>query len=108
MLPQDSTAASLHEKLSRFEYAPITGIHLWFDRQVTDLPHAVLLNRTIQWMFHKSMLLETNRTEAPAGSYLELVVSASKSLIEKSRAEIVDLALNEVREFFPERARQIS
>jgi zeta-carotene desaturase len=52
-------------------------------------------------MFHKSMLLETNRTEAPAGSYLELVVSASKSLIEKSRAEIVDLALNEVREFFP-------
>jgi zeta-carotene desaturase len=29
------------------------------------------------------------------------VVSASKNLIDKSRAEIVDLALNEVREFFP-------
>ena len=101
VLPQDSTAASLRETISHFEYAPITGIHLWFDRQVTDLPHAVLLNRTIQWMFHKSMLLETNRTEAPAGSYLELVVSASKSLIDKSRSEIIDLALNEVREFFP-------
>jgi zeta-carotene desaturase len=29
------------------------------------------------------------------------VVSASKSLIDKSRAEIVDLALRELREFFP-------
>jgi zeta-carotene desaturase len=37
----------------------------------------------------------------PAGSYIELVVSASKSLIDKSRPEIVDLALKEVREFFP-------
>ena len=29
------------------------------------------------------------------------MVSASKSLIDKSRSEIVDLALKEVREFFP-------
>ena len=35
------------------------------------------------------------------GSYVELVVSASKSLIDKSRAEIVDLAVPELREFFP-------
>lgn len=38
---------------------------------------------------------------AAGGSYIELVVSSSKSLIDKSRAEIVDLALTEVREFFP-------
>lgn len=35
------------------------------------------------------------------GSYLELVVSSSKTLVEKSRAEIIDLALAELREFFP-------
>ena len=84
--------------------SPITGIHLWFDRQISDLDHAVLLDRTIQWMFHKSRLLATRKdkdTEEFGGSYVELVVSASKNLIEKSRAEIVDLALNEVREFFP-------
>jgi len=64
----------------------------------------VLLDRTIQWMFHKSRLLTTRSPAANAesgGSYIELVVSASKSLIDKSRAEIVDLALQEVREFFP-------
>ena len=55
-------------------------------------------------MFHKSRLLATRGADASAestGSYIELVVSASKTLIDKSRAEIVDLALKEVREFFP-------
>jgi len=28
-----------------------TGVHLWFDREVTTLPHATLLGRTMQWMF---------------------------------------------------------
>jgi len=103
VLPQSPESAPLLEKISHFETAPITGIHLWFDRQISDLDHAVLLDRTIQWMFHKSRLQpmrsETNG-DAP-GSYIELVVSSSKSLIDKTRSEIVDLALAEVREFFP-------
>ncbi len=101
VLPQTPEATPLREKLSHFESAPITGIHLWFDRQITDLDHAVLLDRTIQWMFHKSRLLSTRAGAQENGSYIELVVSASKSLLDKSRSEIVDLALSEVREFFP-------
>jgi squalene-associated FAD-dependent desaturase len=104
VLPNTPEAAALQEKLAHFESCPITGIHLWFDRPISDLDHAVLLNRTIQWMFHKSRLLTTRGASAngqPTGSYIELVVSASKSLIDKSRSEIVDLALKEVREFFP-------
>src|SRR5580693_3823597 len=58
VLPQTPEASPLREKLAHFESAPITGIHLWFDRQISDLDHAVLLDRTIQWMFHKSRLLE--------------------------------------------------
>ncbi len=77
-----------------FEHSPITGIHLWFDRPVTDLPHATLLDRTVQWMFNKS-----------EGRYLQLVVSASRELAATSRAEIVALAVGELGEFFP-RARE--
>src|SRR5277367_6634123 len=99
MLPQTSAAEPLRQTLSRFDTSPITGIHLWFDRQITDLDHAVLLDRTIQWMFHKSKLL--GRNENGNGSYVELVVSSSKTLVEKSRAEIIDLALAELHEFFP-------
>jgi squalene-associated FAD-dependent desaturase len=102
LLPQTSAAEPLRESLGRFESSPITGIHLWFDRQISDLDHAVLLDRTIQWMFHKSRLLAGPQgASEPAGSYVELVVSSSKSLVEKSRQEIIDLALKELREFFP-------
>ena len=73
-----------------FEHSPITGIHLWFDRPVTDLPHATLLDRTIQWMFNKS-----------EGRYIQTVVSASRSLLEMPRQEIIDLAVRELAEFFP-------
>jgi len=121
-LPRTSDAEPLRQVLARFETSPITGIHLWFDRQITDLDHAVLLDRTIQWMFHKSKLLTgasaqtgghdfSRATDAPTqewasapepnGSYVELVVSSSKTLVEKSRAEIIELALAELRELFP-------
>ena len=122
ILPQTSAAEPLRQILARFETSPITGIHLWFDRQITDLDHAVLLDRTIQWMFHKSKILTAAPKETGAhdfsratnaltqerastpeanGSYVELVVSSSKTLVETSRAEIIELALAELREFFP-------
>lgn len=102
LLPSTPESEPIREKISHFENSPITGIHLWFDRQISDLDHAVLLDRTIQWMFHKSRLQPMRvQSENGSGSYIELVVSASKTLIDKSRGEIVDLALSEVREFFP-------
>ena len=73
-----------------FEHSPITGIHVWFDKRVTSLPHAALLDRTIQWMFNKSQ-----------GRYLQFVVSASRDLVDMPRAEVIDLALSEAAEFFP-------
>lgn len=97
LLPSDETTRPLRNQLAQFESSPITGIHLWFDRQITDLEHAVLLDRTIQWIFHKSKLL--NRTGD--GSYIELVVSSSKSLVELGRQEIIDLAVRELADFFP-------
>ena len=84
---------------------PITGIHLWFDREITPLEHAVLLERTIQWMFQKSKILNTRRESGETGSYLELVVSASKTLLDKSRNEIIELAMRELRGVLPERPR---
>lgn len=103
-LPNDPAAEHLAADLASFEHSPITGIHLWFDREITDLDHAILLNATIQWMFHKSHLQPEHRGNG-TGSYIELVVSASKSLVEMQRQEIIDLAVKELAEFFP-RVRQ--
>jgi zeta-carotene desaturase len=73
-----------------FEHSPITGVHLWFDREVTTLPHATLLGRTMQWMFNKDR-----------GRYLQLVVSASRELTNLPRNEIVDMAIGDLRLYFP-------
>jgi zeta-carotene desaturase len=72
------------------EHSPITGVHLWFDREITTLPHATLLDRTMQWMFNKD-----------GGRYLQLVVSASRELTPLSRAEIIDIAIGDLRLYFP-------
>jgi uncharacterized protein with NAD-binding domain and iron-sulfur cluster len=104
LLPDTAEAASLAAALGEFSSSPITGIHLWFDRQISDLDHAVLLDRTIQWMFHKSRLIESRSNESrdnASGSYVELVVSCSRGLVEKSKAEIVEMAVREAQEFFP-------
>ena len=102
ILPASPEAESLRQDAQKFESSPITGIHLWFDRHITDMPHAVLLARTIQWMFNKSVLQERfAEDEQGKGTYLELVVSASKSLVHMQRQEIIDLALKELTEFFP-------
>jgi squalene-associated FAD-dependent desaturase len=84
-------APELELNLSEFTHSPITGIHLWFDRSITQLPHATLLDRTVQWMFNKDR-----------GRYIQLVVSASRSLSAMPRQEVIDLALRELAEFFPQ------
>jgi zeta-carotene desaturase len=92
-LPFERVPAILPElnlNLDRFEHSPITGVHLWFDRSITQLPHATLLDRTVQWMFNKS-----------GGRYLQVVISASRSLVDRSRADVIALAVRELAEFFP-------
>jgi squalene-associated FAD-dependent desaturase len=92
-LPFERMAAALPElplPLEALEHSPITGIHLWFDRPVTDLPHGTLLDRTIQWFFNKDH-----------GRYLQVVVSASRSMIPMGRREVIDLAVKELAEFLP-------
>jgi squalene-associated FAD-dependent desaturase len=105
LLPAENGAGGisvqLRAQLSHFESSPITGIHLWFDREFTELPHAALLDRTIQWMFQKSKLQPQRTDDKQSGSYVELVVSSSKSLLEMGRQEIIDLAMRELAEFFP-------
>lgn len=101
ILPQGAESDALQQKVNHLRTVPITGIHLWFDREVTPLEHAALLDRTIQWMFQKSKIIARHAEGSETGSYLELVVSSSKSLLEMGRSEIIELALRELAEFFP-------
>ena len=55
-------------------------------------PMTAMLGRTIQWVFRK-----------PGDeNYLQCVVSASRTLLPMSKGEIVEMAVRELGEFFPE------
>jgi squalene-associated FAD-dependent desaturase len=98
-LSSSEAADELASDMSRFVHAPYTTVHLWFDRQITDLHHAALLDTTVQWMFHKSRIRSYPEEH---GSYVELVIAASSAQLKMERSEILDGALAELASFFPE------
>jgi squalene-associated FAD-dependent desaturase len=97
-MPPTEGAEALAGKIERHAHGPICSVHLWFDREITDLDHAVLLDREIHWMYNKSRL---HPLRAGKGSYLELVVSASQAFAARERTDAIALALAELAEFFP-------
>ena len=110
--------------LDKIKTSPITGVHFWFDRQVMDEPFLTLLDAAIQWIFNKTLLYEhpeqslssvfpsTPAQDEPknassvsaarhSSQYLQLVISASYDLLQKSREEIIDLCLGELKHALP-------
>jgi len=89
--------------LRMLKNAPITGVHLWFDRQVMTEPFVTLLDTTTQWIFNKTALYgnANGKEDFKNGQYLQLVVSASYDLLQKPRQEIVDICLKEVKQALP-------
>lgn len=97
-MPPAENVDALMRKIARQEHWPLCSVHLWFDREITDLDHAVLLDREIHWMYNKSRLQPWRNLK---GSYLELVQSASRRFAALPREEAIEQALNELAEFFP-------
>jgi squalene-associated FAD-dependent desaturase len=94
----ESSLGNLH----KIKVAPITGVHFWFDRQVMDEPFVTLLDTNTQWIFNKSQLYAVpNGSAKNQEQYLQMVISASYDLLKKSRQEIIDLCLREVRQALP-------
>ena len=101
-LPQDNPArTSIEPSLAHFIHAPITTIHLWFGRAITELDHAALLDTRIQWVFNKT-LIRRDEPRAEQGQYLELVISASFAELHQTREQILSAAIAELARFFPE------
>jgi squalene-associated FAD-dependent desaturase len=107
--PEIAQSADAFRNLDKIKDSPITGVHFWFDREVTTEPFITLLDTTVQWVFNKTALFGpaatngdvANSKTAAAKQYLQLVISASYDLLQKPRQEIIDLCLKEVRTALP-------
>jgi squalene-associated FAD-dependent desaturase len=94
-LPPAEDADHLEAQIERHEHWPICSVHLWFDREITDLEHAVLLDRDIHWMYNQS------RLQGRGGNYIELVISATRAFAALPREAAIEQSLRELAEFFP-------
>jgi squalene-associated FAD-dependent desaturase len=106
------------DQVEKLDVSPITSVHFWHDRPITELPHAVLLDRHSQWLFNRgevsTELLSTmgDATEqaphpqplSPGGRgvyYTQVVISAARELSGMGNDAILQLIEAEVKEFFP-------
>ncbi len=74
--------------VERIEPGTISTVHLWFDRPITSLPHAVLLGRLGQWLFARE-------------GHLQVVVSAAHRLIACDPEELQSRVGEELRTIWP-------
>ncbi len=81
----------------RFTGSPITAVHLWFDREIVDVPHAVLVGRVSQWVFRGEPHAGDERS---APGYCQVVISASRGLLGGDREAVVTAVVAELREVF--------
>ena len=92
------------EGVRRIEPAPITAVHLWFDRPITPLPHAVLVGRLSQWMFNHAGQASSAQTAGSPHHY-QVVISASHGLRGRQRQEVVGQVHEELCATWPEARR---
>jgi zeta-carotene desaturase len=90
LLPEHIRTQKPFSNLELLHVSPITSVHLWFDRSVMNEPFLTSVDQTIQWIFNKRQ-----------GTYIQIVISASRSLSHLSQQEIADLCLKELKLLVP-------
>ena len=84
----------------------ISGVHLWLDRPIMDVAHAVLIGRLAQWVFAK-VEPPPVAASAPARNswYYQVVISASGDAAANDREELIRRVREDLQAVFP-RARE--
>jgi squalene-associated FAD-dependent desaturase len=113
--------------INRLETAPISSVHLWFDRPITELRHATFVDKQIQWLFNRSAI-HVDRAVArasPAGAsvqqtgageaqsealppdslsahyYYQIVISASRDVLERDQNATIQSVVDELASVWP-------
>jgi squalene-associated FAD-dependent desaturase len=92
LLPESMAAESFFARIGKLEASPITSVHVWYDREVMAMPHAVLVGAQGQWVFRRP------------GGYVQVVVSASRSRRALGRDALAAVMIDELAKLFPSAA----
>ncbi len=96
LLPESVRTIEPFAGLPNIPVSPITSIHLWYEQPVMNDPFIASLDQTIQWVFNKSKLSSNG-----VGHYLQVVISASRSLRDRAQQELIQLCTQELAKVLP-------
>lgn len=102
LLPDSLRDHSQIDDIEQLESAPIASVHLWFDRLITLLPHAVFVGRLSQWVFNRSSAAKTGSfVGSPSSHYYQVVISNARSLATRPHSEVVAEVVAELKSVWP-------
>jgi squalene-associated FAD-dependent desaturase len=97
LLPSEVASDAFFARIAKLAPSPITSVHCWFDREVCERPHVVLVDCLGQWVF--------NRGVGEGGEqYLQVVVSAARAFRGLGREEVQQRIVAELQSLFPRAA----
>jgi squalene-associated FAD-dependent desaturase len=129
LLPPDCRTHPDLAKLPELESAPISSVHLWFDRPIlfpppssrssrngqssaAELPHAVLIDRLSQWIFNRDVLHTSESQQAREsgcseqgrehGHNYQVIISASRNIASRTQQEVIQQVVDELADVFPQ------
>jgi squalene-associated FAD-dependent desaturase len=76
--------------------SPIASVNLWLNRRILRAPFLGLPGRTLQWVFDKAQMFETET------SHITLVSSGADDVMVLQNEALIALALGELRDAVPE------
>ena len=98
-IPENAVADPFFARLAGLTSSPIICVHIWLDREVTNLPFVGFIGTTTQWLFNKRRIF-AQRGETHPG-YLSFVISGARKLVESSSEEILEIVLNDLHAMIP-------
>lgn len=111
LLPESFACHPSLSGIDALEPAPISSIHLWFDRPITPLRHAVLIDRLCHWVFNRTAIgtdtgafqgtSGANSQSGDKGYYYQVVISASYGLSERGKEVVLQDVLQDLAGVWP-------
>ena len=102
LLPESIRTLPQLAAIERLETAPIASVHLWFDRPITLLPHAVLVGRLSQWVFNRGQRSEVRGQKKEGHSfYYQVVISNAREMTERPQSDVVADVVAELKAIWP-------
>ena len=130
LLPEEWQQHAALAAILQLETAPISSVHLWFDRPVTNLRHVTFVGRLSQWLFNRSAIQEggarTSGSRSAGGAtppdppllrggenqseirnpksetfYYQVVISASRDVLTLGQEETIRTVIEELAAVWP-------